>query len=1338
MHKHILLFTILTILLPFSMDAFGEAKRFSALKAQANTPCSNVNDIYADSYGIMWLATENGLVQYNGYDYTKCEQDSSSTVHYNNFRKLFEDSQQRLWVCTDKGLAIYDRPTRRFKHIDLNICDSYINGIEEDKNGYIWVLSRYGLIELDPKGRFITKYDLPTDGNCMVLDGEVLWIGSWQDGLFRFNINTKKTEKIVLPFEKSHDPLIQNILPASDGTLFLCTRNEGLVIYDKRHTIKTFTTENAPDLFISNFVTKAFEDSQKNVWIGFVNGKLLMYDLNQQEFASNRIIFPSTVDKITINSITEDKRKNIWVGTHHYWLFFSGNTANSFDYFEHSNEKPNTVSNNAITSFLENNGEILVGTDGGGINKQRPHVNHFISAKQFGNIILDIKEGKNGDIWIASWGNSNIGVTQYNRKTGKSKVYSRTENTNSLPTNNIHNLLVEGDSVWMATDGSGICLINAKTGEVTSKHNTSTGICSEENPQWASHIMRDNKSRLWICTSDGVVCHQEKEKKTHTRNKENGSLAQNESRMTYCDSQDRIWLITTTGGLNLYDEVADSFSCISSQYHIANTLNAIIEDNLGNLWLSATNEVILFNPETNTVRHFDMSGDLNGYSFAANAIYKAKNGEIYIGSNNGFFAFNPQEIIDKGQFEPSVYLKDLYVDGKMISVGEHEILKRSLHFTDTIYLNHNQNHFGIDYFGIDYGETDNLTYYYMMEGLNDNWIYVNKETRASFTNFEAGTYTFLVKVCEMNGDICSTSKPLTIIISPAWWQTWWCRLLFLLSVIGLFNLVIYLRERQLKQRQESLEKLVAQRTDELRTKNEKIEQQNKQLDETLNLKDRIMSIIAHDLRNPITAIVGNLSLLTNQNRTFNQEEQNQKVQQTFKSAKRLQDQMENLLEWARIQNNSILFSPSDYYLDALTKESVTLLQNLLDEKEINVTLENKSKHSAHIDQRMVSSIIRNLLNNAIKFTPKGGNINIEIHEQENQVIWSISDNGIGMDEIQIKKLTEENHLDSTFGTNNEKGSGLGLMICHDFIVKNNGEWQINSQKGEGTTFTLQFPKGTLFQKEDVKEGSETISYHEATESNTKSSYKLLIVDDNDEIRSYLKDLFSDNYEVLTANNGKLALEIATSEIPDIIISDVVMPEMDGKTFCHAIKSEPLTQHIPLILLTTETSVDSQIDGINYGADDYVTKPFNEQILRAKVSTLLKNKELQRDHFRKNILAMPKMELPESQDDAFLRKIKETICENIAESNLSVEFLAEKTALSRVQLFRKFKAITGCTPSEYIKAVRLQHAADILESGKQSIADVAYMVGFSDPKYFSNCFSEKFGMTPSQYAKKQTN
>lgn len=1335
MHKHLLLFVILTLLLPFSLEIHGEARRFSALKTQSNTPSSNINDIFADSYGIMWLATENGLIQYNGYEYTKCEQESSAKVHYNNFRKIFEDSQQRLWVGTDKGLAIYDRPTRRFKHIDLKVCDSYIYEIAEDKRGHIWILSYYGLFELNAQAEILSCYELPDRSSSFSLADDKIWIGSFQNGLFLFDLSSRKIEKVTLPFPVKHDPRIHCLLEASDGSLFIGTRNEGLVIYHPtENKITNYTNINAPELFLSNFVARIFEDSQKNVWIGFVNGKLLMYDLTKERFASDRIIFPNTVENITINSIAEDDRKNIWVGTHHYWLFFSGNTANSFDYFKHSNEQPNTLSNNAITCFLENNGEVIIGTDGGGVNNQKPHINRFSNSQQFGNIILDVKAGKNGDIWYASWGNSNIGVTQYNPATGKSKVYSHSENKYSLPTHNIHNILVEEDSVWLATDGSGICLIHTKTGEVTSKQNVTHGICSAENPQWASHIMRDDKKRLWVCTSDGVVCHQGDSSKIYTKNKENSTLAQNESRMCYCDSKNRIWLITTTGGLNLYDEACDSFAYVGTQYHIANTLNAIIEDNMGNLWITATNEVILFNPDNNMVRHFDMSGDLGGYSFAVNAIYKTQEGEIYVGSNNGFFAFKPEVIISKGQYEPAVYLKDLYINGQRVETGDHSPLAQSLNFTDTIRLSHDQNHFGIDYFGIDYGQTDNLTYYYAMEGLNQEWIFVNKETRASFTNFDAGTYTFLVKVCEMNGDICSTSKPLTIIISPAWWQTWWFKVICLIILIICLHIFIKLREKQLRQRQEVLEKLVAERTDELRTKNQKIEQQNKQLDETLNLKDRIMSIIAHDLRNPITAIVGNLSLLTNPNRSFEEEEKVKKVQQTFKSAKKLQDQMENLLEWARIQNNTILFSPSDYYLDALTRESVTLMQNLLDEKSIQVTIQNRTKQSAYIDQRMISSIIRNLLTNAIKFTHREGAIEINIHEEEKNIVWSIRDNGVGMDAAQIKQLTEENHLASTFGTNNEKGSGLGLMICHDFIVKNNGSWEIESHPNQGTTFTLHFPKGKLFQKEAISEEKETLTYHEPQENGNKS-YKLLVVDDNDEIRGYLKELFSDTYEVLAANNGKLALEMATREIPDIIISDVVMPEMDGKTFCHHIKNDTLTQHIPLILLTTEASVDNQIDGINYGADDYVTKPFNEQILRAKVASLLKNKELQREHFRKNILTMPKMDLPESQEDAFLRKINETICENIAESDLSVEFLAEKTALSRVQLFRKFKAITGCTPSEYIKAVRLQHAADILQSGKQSIADVAYMVGFSDPKYFSNCFAEKFGMTPSQYAKK---
>ena len=382
---------------------------------------------------------------------------------------------------------------------------------------------------------------------------------------------------------------------------------------------------------------------------------------------------------------------------------------------------------------------------------------------------------------------------------------------------------------------------------------------------------------------------------------------------------------------------------------------------------------------------------------------------------------------------------------------------------------------------------------------------------------------------------------------------------------------------------------------------------------------------------------------------------------------------------------------------------------------------------------MVSTIFRNLLNNAIKFTPKGGQIVISISEEENSIIWKICDNGIGMTEEQVNNLFKGKITQTTFGTENERGSGLGLKICQEFIQTNKGIIiNITSKKGNGTQISISFPKGKSTKELD-KEETEIVA--QQNNLNIIKEKSLLIVDDNVEILSFVCQLFQANYNILSANNGEDALEIATRELPDLIISDVIMPRKNGIELCREIKHDTLTQHIPLIMLTSEDNVNSQLEGISCGADDYVSKPFNAEVLKAKVATLLKNKERQRELFKNKISHSSILGIPENQEDAFMRKITEIIYKNIAETNLTVEFLADKTALSRVQLFRKFKAITGISPSEYIKGVRLDYAAEILKSGKQSIADVAYSVGFSDPKYFGLCFADKYGISPSQYAKK---
>ena len=630
-----------------------------------------------------------------------------------------------------------------------------------------------------------------------------------------------------------------------------------------------------------------------------------------------------------------------------------------------------------------------------------------------------------------------------------------------------------------------------------------------------------------------------------------------------------------------------------------------------------------------------------------------------------------------------------------------------------------------------------LRYKYKLDGFHSDWIDVGYETRGYFTNLAPKTYSFQVQACDINGNCSSYTKPLTIVVLPPWWKTWWFRI----TASSIFLLVLFLgireRERKLRDKQVKLEKLVLERTEELRLKNSEIEKQkeslelqNKRLDKTLDTKDKILSILAHDLRNPLTSIIGNLALSREKG-----DGNDPQILQAEKSAHKLQEQMENLLQWARIENQTILYSPNDTFLDALTKECITLHQNHINDKAIKVTCHTSTNRSAYIDERMVGTIFRNLLNNAIKFTHKQGKISIKISENNKYIVWEIIDSGIGMTEQQMNNLFKENVTQTTFGTENEKGSGLGLKICHEFILANHGIIDIQSEVNKGTHISISFPKGESTKILENEEVAPLDNYCNEADSKDKS---LLIVDDNSEILKFVCQLFQPNYNILSADNGEDALDIAIKEIPDLIISDIIMPKKNGIELCRELKHDTLTQHIPLIMLTSEDNVNSQLEGISCGADDYVAKPFNADVLKAKVATLIKNKERQRELFKNKITHSSILGIPENQEDAFIRKITEIIYKNIAETNLTVEFLADKTALSRVQLFRKFKAITGISPSEYIKGVRLDYAAEILKSGKQSIADVAYSVGFSDPKYFGQCFSDKYGMSPSLYQKKHEN
>lgn len=1335
--KRLRLIVILLILC--LLRSYCETPRFSIYQSQSYVPYSNINDMIEDSYGLMWIATENGLIKFNGYDYVQYRQNKEidNSLANNNCRKLLEDSHKKIWIGTDNGIAIFNPEKTEFSRIKLSNLKSYnIVGIAEDPDGTFWALSFQELIHISSEGIQIQTFSYPS-AICMNLHGDKIWLGSLENGLHYFD----KKDNTIHPFifqslkDKKNDIHVRCVHQASNGDLYVGTRESGLITYSfVTGEAIIYSTFNHPDIFTSDFILNIFEDSNHDIWIGSVNGQLVKYDTQDKKFSVPYFKYPSGVNRLTIGCIMEDKQHDIWAGTHHYWIYQCNQSINAFELFQH-NDKEGSLSHNAVTCFSDNDKCVLIGTDGGGLNIYDKKTQKFTNDTRFGKIILDIKQDVDtNQFWICTWANSQMGLVLYNSATNdyKKHLYKAYDST-TITSNLLRSVFVDPPYIWISTDGAGLCRLNTKTGAIDNRYNCKEPIFSRKNPQWINHIMKDHKGRYWFCSSEGIILYDHEKCIRLSINLITTENIQNEVKMSIEDYAGNILFVTANNGLIQYNESDSTFINLSGQYNLPLNLSSFCEDEESNLWIISTEEIIRLDRSTNSCHHFNLKNDLNGNPFTPNAVYRSGD-ELYVGSNNGFFRFNINDL-DYTETIPRLYLNDLFIWGERQKVSEEGVLHKALAFTDTLTLDYRDNSISIDYYGIDYKYADKITYFYKMDGFQDGWISTDKTRQAYFTNLSPGTYTFQVKTICIDTSEEIFTQPLTIIILPPWWQTWWFRTICVLTIVLFFHLFYYGRVRDHKKKQAELEKLVAERTEELRQKNQEIQEQkenleiqNKRLDESLDTKNKILSVIAHDLRNPLTAIVGNLSLLSENNEC-------DKIKQVCKSAKNLQTQMENLLDWARIQNQNILYSPKDTFLDALSKECITLLQGLIEEKNIQLSFHNDCQCSAYVDQRMISTVCRNLLNNAIKFTNENGHINISLHEEGDQIKWSIQDDGVGMTEEQRLKLFDKNTTTTTFGTKNEKGSGLGLKICQEFIAFNKGQFIIESEKGKGTTISLLLPKGT--QTQDVKEENLTI-IESGNLTNYDSKKNILIVDDNAEILSFVCDLLRPYYHIDSANNGEDALQIARKEIPDLIISDIVMPKMDGRELCHCLKDDVLTQHIPIILLTSEDTVEDQVQGLNIGADDYITKPFNAEILKAKIATLLKNKELQREHLRTRILRMPDIEIPESIDDILIAKINAIIKENIGDSNLTVEFLASETALSRVQLFRKMKAITGCSPSEYIKAIRLEHASKILSQSKQSIADVAYMVGFSDPKYFSNCFSEKFGVTPSQYVKEQKN
>ncbi len=1336
---------------------------------QDSTSLSNniVYSIIQDSENRLWFGTNSGL---NLYDR---ERDCfihvtlakpGETVCVNVVK---EDSKKHLWIGTSYGLCNYDPATTKYRwyHHDASnpssISDNNILGLSIDSNDNVWIGTFNGGVNkmTAASGKF-THFFHEEDNTKTICSNKIrtiladhnnnIWIGSFESGVTLMN-------------------------------------QKGLVI---RH-YSDFSDKEHPSA-TRDAVISIYEDKSHNIWVGSDNELVYFLGSKRKAFVpfKNSPYKKVNLFCLSVSSIFEDNAGNLWFGTHGYGLFYTSSSKNVFRHYHKKDNTADGLNHDFTAAFYEDKkGNIWIGTDGGGLTLFEPSTGNFTTYTTdnglSSNAILEIKEDNNGKLWLATWSG---GLICFDPVTKKSIAYTNDpKNINSIIFNNIKSIIIEDSIIWIGTHGEGVCVLDLKSKKFIHHKNNKIFPFDMKAPSWINHLFKDSKGRIWISSFDGLFVYDRKNLKKFIRQQEQGSISSNDVNMVAEDLNGHIWAITESGGLEMYDEKTQSFQHYGEKYKLPQTLKAIVFDNKGVMWLSSNEGLIAFNLQSNKIVRYDVSDGLQGNFFFLKSVLKSRNGDLYFGGTNGFNVFNPDKIKVTIAASP-VYLTDLYIFDEIQKPNAKDSpLEKEINFTETLTLSHDQSFFSIGFTSVNLSSPDKMEFAYKLEGLHDQWIAIHGDRKVSFTDLDPGTYVFKIKYGGVSGDNDQEAdKQLRIVILPPWWKTTWFKLFLVILVVGGVTLIFYLRLNAIRARNKQLRIEVANRTKELTAtnailleRNEEIKIQNKkleayneevtkqserilkqqseilaknqELEDTVNeltklnqTKNKFFSILAHDLKSHVYALTSISSLLKKKLPGMEKESMFEYVDSIDKSSNSIYQLLINLLDWARTQSKNIPYSPAGVNVYELITKNGTLLEQQFRTK--NIALEVKIDPTQYIyaDYPMIDAVVRNLLGNSIKFTASGGKISVQSEEVNDQTLIRIQDTGIGMTKEQIENAFRIDKNSSSRGTAGETGTGLGLIIISEFLEINKGAIDIESEPGKGSTFTIKVPR---FRSAVPLEGSGiskphpagiTIVEHSLQKKLTEDKIlkikgkRVLIVEDNSELRSFLRLLLSDVFTVFEAENGEEGLKMAAECQPTVIITDMIMPVMNGLEFCSEIKKSKTTSHIPVIMLTGQSDEESQLSGYEAGAEVYLMKPVNQDILFQVILNFIQNQEKIRQKILLSNDLYPEDVVINKLDEEFLNEIIVFIEKNLADTGLDSKMICDHMGISRTVLYSKFKTITGQGVQEFIKSVRLKKSLKLLFERRLTISETGYEVGFSSPSYFIRCFTQQYGMPPKEY------
>ncbi|KAA8484951.1 ligand-binding sensor domain-containing protein [Arcticibacter tournemirensis] len=1332
------------------------------------------NDIKAiteDRDGKLWIATWEGGVNVfdpksGNFRHFRKRKSGAGGISSDFVECISIDGDNNVWMGNDsEGLDLYDRREQRFthfassKHDVHSLSSNNITSIYEDSQGTIWVGTTNGLNLYTKKNRRFKRF-MHEPGNALSLSNNKikfvfedrkknLWIGTYGGGLNLFDRQTQTFRRIALGPRTSDYNVLLAIAEDNNGNLWIGTENKGLVVFNP----------------------------SRNSCIYFPNND------NDNTSISSR----------TINSVIKDIKGNIWIGTLNGGVNFVSTDAGKFSHYRHQ-EGTNSLSNNIVDCIYEDSkGYLWIGTDGGGVDRFDRRNRRFTNYRHIpnnansiaGDYIPSVSEDARHSMWIGTWGE---GMTVFDPVKNRYKHYRHNPSqAGSLSNNYVFYIYKDSrNQMWVGTYGGGLNRYDFSKDAFIHYQNDLRSRFSLSN-NYILTISEDSKGNLLIGTDGGglnIMNPATGRFKVYKHVDGVNSLSNNSVNSIWEDKKGFIWL-GTNYGLNRLNPATGAVKSYFTKDGLSNDIvTALQGDSHGRLWISTADGFSRLNMENGAFKTFTIADGLQGNEFKAARCFSG-NGLMYFGGTRGFNEFNPANIKEY-PYDPPLLFTGFQVFNKDVPIGEKGAngvsVSENINTVKQIVLSYKQSVVTFEFASLNYADKQKKQYAYKLGGFDKQWHYIGTKNNITYTNLDPGEYLLEIKTLTSDGKWSDRKASLRLVITPPFWKTWWFRSLFVLGVGAIVLLVFYQRLSSIRQRNRQLETEVSKRTLQLKEinsdllrSNEKIKHQNEKLEEynreimqksdkilrqqehivyqnhelektvlelemSNNTKDRFFSILAHDLKNPVAALSGISDLLKQKLPKLTEQEVYAYVNDINKSSSSVYNLLINLLDWARTQNKTITRKPSDVNVYELVVNAYSLMEQQMKSKSIRFTTHIDPAHTIYADRQMIDTAVRNIIGNSIKFTAAYGEIKVDSSEQHNAILLTFKDTGVGMTSGQISRLFDIKNQDLSVGTAGEKGTGLGLVVTKEFIEANEGSIEVESCEGQGTTFIISLPKASWpveahLDKVPAEGGPGLVATaNEPTDMSGAeiNGRKVLVVDDNSEIRAYLRLLLSDSFEVCEAANGEEGIRIATTTQPDVIISDMLMPVMNGLQLCSSIKGSPSTSHIPVILLTSQTNEESQLSGYEAGADAYLPKPVNRNILMTVICNFIRTREKIRIRFAQSDDIYPK-DLPFSTlDREFLDKIVNYVEEHLSEPDLDHRKICELTSMSRTVLYAKFKSLTGQGVHDFIKSIRLKKALKLLQEGKLNINQVSYEVGFNTPSYFSKSFIKQYGVTPKEY------